>query len=364
MTRDRLLPRRLAAAVALALAALLLAPAVAIASDRSTLADYRRRVDAAYAAVAAAPDAWREEIPAQDLAARLNTFLPATERVQVGTLTVDVDNSVLRSLIARLDVSKIPAERHDTEQSIERHLGSLKVAVGEVVTSVRSDRALLTTLLARADLSAKPSLQDAFAAFLARLTKAMQEWFARVTRQKGVATASDIALGVVLTALALLLIATVVYVIRGLSASLASHDERVMAERAADAAAVVAAAEGLPPDALAYADGLAGEGRFRDATRALFGGAARTLVELGLLRTTRTRTNAELLADLGPAAPYALPPMTALSSRFERAWYGHADPGQAGYAETRERYAASLKAAGCAAAERRAPASAEDGDAT
>jgi hypothetical protein len=363
MTRDRPLPRRLAAAAAFALAALLLAPAVAVATDRSTLADYRRRVDAAYATVAAAPDAWREEIPAQDLAARLNTFLPATERVQVGTLAVDVDNSVLRSLIARLDVSKIPAERHDTEQSIERHLGSLKLAVDEVVTSVRSDRALLTTLLARADLSAKPSLEDAIAAFLARLTKALQEWFARVTRQKGVATASDIALGVVLTGLALLLIATVVYVIRGLSASLASHDERVMAERAADAA-VVAAAEDLPPDALAYADGLAGVGRFRDATRALFGGAARTLVELGLLRMTRTRTNAELLADLGPAAPPVLQPMTALSSRFERAWYGHADPGQAGYAETRERYAASLAAAERSAAEKRAPASAEDGDAT
>lgn len=364
MTPARIRPSMGAAAAVLLLAAALLAPASspreARAAGASPLADYRRRVDAAYAQVAAAPNAWRDEIDSQVLAAKLNTYLPASEAVRVGTMTVDVDNSVLRSLIARLDISKIAAERQDTEASIERHLGSLKLAVDEVVTGVRSDPALLTRLLARSDLSQKPTLEDAFAAFVARLTKALSDWFARVTRQKGVATVSDIGLGIVLLALALLLLGAVIYVVRGLSSSLAAHDERVMAERADDAAAVVAAAEGLPRDALGFADSLAGEGRFRDATRALFGGAARALVELGLVRGTRTRTNAELLADLEPAAPPVVPPLSALSARFERAWYGHDDPGRDGYAEARDGYEASLSAAERAAAEKRAAAAAAD----
>jgi hypothetical protein len=96
---------------------------------------------------------------------------------------------------------------------------------------------------------------------------------------------------------------------------------------------VVPAAEGLPADARAHAASLAAQGRYRDAVRALFGGAARRLVEAGLVRQARTRTNGELLSEVRAVLTQAHVPLSALSSTFEGAWYGHLDPGADGYAE-------------------------------
>jgi hypothetical protein len=338
--------KRLTAALALVLLAALVVPVAASAADGpSTFVDYHRRVNAAYDyGSRALPDAWRTERSAQDAAAQINTYLPGAEEVRVGTRTIDVDNSILRSLVARLDSSKSAPERRDTVAEIQAHLGSLKLAVDEGSGAAPSDRALLGRLLARSDLSSRPTVADAFAKLIDRITQWLTDWFARLMRRKGAATASDVGLGIVFVALAALLVFAAVQVIRSISASVARHDERILAERAADAA-VVSAAEGLPPDALGYAEQLAAEGRFREAVRALFGGAARTLVDLGLLRSTRTRTNAELLADLEPVAPPVLPPLTTLSDDFERAWYGHADPGEAGFDAARERYRESLRSA-------------------
>ncbi len=341
-------------ALALVLAASLVLPSVGGATEAgSSLADYRRRVDEAYAYAAKhLPGAWEDPLAAQQVAGQLNTYLPGAERVRVGTRTIDVDNSVLRSLIARLDSSKSASERRETAADIEAHLGSLKLAVDEGSARFRDDRALLAGLLARSDLASRPTLADELAKLLDRFTGWVQEWFSRLMRRKGAATAGDIGLGIVFVALAALLVLAVVQVVRGISAALARRDRRVMDERAADAAAVVAAAEGLPPDALAYAEELAAAGCFREAVRALFGGAARALVDLGLVRSARTRTNAELLADLAPAAPPVVPPLSELSSQFERAWYGHADPGERGYGEARERYRASVRSAERARSER------------
>jgi hypothetical protein len=336
--------RRLAAAFALIAVAALLVPSPAHAA--SSFADYRRRVDAAYRyAARALPDAWKTERASQDAAAQINTYLPGAEEVQVGTRTIDVDNSVLRSLVARLDSSKSRTDRRDTVVDIQAHLGSLRLAVDEGSGATTADGAVLAKLLARPDLSSRPTLADAVARLIDRVTKWLSDWFARVMQRKGVASVSDVGLGVVFAALAALLVFAVVQVVRSISASVARHDVRVLAEQDSDRAAVVAAAEGLPPDALAYAEQLAAEGRFREAVRALFGGAARTLVDLGLLRSTRTRTNAELLADLAPTAPPVLPPLADLSAEFERAWYGHADPGADGFHEARERYRDSVRSA-------------------
>lgn len=342
-----------AGAIALLLAVSLLLPPLAGAAEAaSALADYRDRVDRAYDyASRNAGTAWKDELSSQQVAAQLNTYLPATERVTVGTQTIDVDNSILRSLIARLDSSKSASERRDTLSQIELHLGSLKLAVDDVRAGANDDRALLGRLLARADLSSRPTLLDELGKLVDRVTTYLQDWLNRMLRRRGAATAQDVGLGIVFVALATLLVLAVVQVVRSMSAALARHDERVLTERAADAA-VVSAAEGLPTDALGFAEGLAAEGRFREAVRALFGGAARTLVDLGLLRSTRTRTNNELLADLEPVAPPVVPPMTDLSGDFERAWYGHADPGESGFAEARERYRASVRSAERARSER------------
>jgi hypothetical protein len=115
---------------------------------------------------------------------------------------------------------------------------------------------------------------------------------------------------------------------------------------------IVSAAEGLPDDALGHAEGLAARGSYREAVRALFGGAARTLVETGVVRQTRTLTNAELLREVRPVSAEAHVPLFHLSGTFEAAWYGHVDPGAAGFDEARSRYA-EVVAAAQRAAERR-----------
>lgn len=337
--------RRVACGLLLSLVAvILLIPAPARAAEVSSLDEYRRRLVTAheYAVDGLEAGAWRTERSSQDLATLLDRFLPGTERVRVGGRIIDVDNSVLRSLVASLEFSKTAEERRETLVAVESHLGSLRLAVADAADVGASDPALLAKLLARPDLSSRPTLSDGIARLLDRVTRWLQDWFARVMNRRGAATATDVALGAVFVALAALLAFAFVQVWRSISASVARHDERVMTERAEDAA-VVAAAEGLPADALAYADTLAAEGRFREAVRALFGGAARTLVDLGLLRSTRTRTNAELLADLAPVAPPVHAPLSELSATFERAWYGHADPGGEGFDAARARYRESLR---------------------
>jgi hypothetical protein len=316
-----------------------------VVAKASSFEDYRKRVDAAYdATVRGLGSGWRDVRATQDLAAELNTLLPGTERVAIDGVVVSTDNSILRSFVARLDDdSTSPVQRRETMRDVARHLGSLKLAVDEAARPVIDRPDALHRLLADADLAARPTLSDLLAKQIARLSEWLQDWFARVFRQRGAATAGDVVLGIVIVSLAAMLVTVGVYVTRALSASLARHDERFLAEQAG--MPVVPASEGLPADAFAYAEELAAEGRFRDALRALFGGAARALVEFGLLRSTRTRTNAELLADLGSVAPPVLPPLSALSTRFERAWYGHAEPGADGYARARDYYSASMRAA-------------------
>ncbi|TLM72997.1 MAG: DUF4129 domain-containing protein, partial [Actinobacteria bacterium] len=87
-------------------------------------------------------------------------------------------------------------------------------------------------------------------------------------------------------------------------------------------------------------------GRTRDAVRALFGGAARTLVERGVVPQTRTRTDGELLADVSRAAPPVAPPLSELTGAFELAWYGHVEPGEDGYAGARGAYERTLAEVG------------------
>jgi hypothetical protein len=70
----------------------------------------------------------------------------------------------------------------------------------------------------------------------------------------------------------------------------------------------------------------------------LYGGAARHLVEAGVVTRMRTRTNREMLRDVTAASPTGAPAFGRLTSDFESAWYGHADPGGAGFFRARESY--------------------------
>jgi len=122
----------------------------------------------------------------------------------------------------------------------------------------------------------------------------------------------------------------------------------------------VAAAADLPTDALGYAESLAASGAHREAVRALYGGAARHLVDTGAVTRMRTRTNLEMLRDVAAAAPDLAGPFEALTREFERDWYGHADPGSAGFERARCEYGRIVDAAAAAGPE--APDAPEAGD--
>jgi hypothetical protein len=342
MSRGR--SRRLAFLAALLASALLLAGS-ALAAERgtSTFPDYRTRVTRARAAVHdAKAAAGTSERAATDLASELNALLPGTERVDVQGTVVEVDNSIVRSLIARLDASLTNTERRATIEALDRHLASLQTSVESGDVPIPSDPAALSGLLAQPQIAARSSVSEAIAKLVDRLAQWLATRFANAFQSPGSVTALDVVLALVIAALTALLGAIVWLIVRSLRATLAEHDRRYLDQEVYGP--VIAAAEGLPADALSYAEDLARQGRFRDALRALFGGAARALVDRGLLRSTRTRTDAELLSDLGGVAPGVVPSLGDLAERFEYAWYGHVDPGAAGFEAARLAYGTTLDA--------------------
>ena len=154
----------------------------------------------------------------------------------------------------------------------------------------------------------------------------------------GSAAASRIAMAVVL---ALPILLALIVLVRALLARRRRRGTAGAGPEADDvtpSAPAVAAAANLPPDALGYAEQLAAAGAHRDAVRALYGGAARHLVEEGAVSRMRTRTNQEMLRDVAGAAPALAAPFATLTGDFERAWYGHADPGAAGFEHARTSY--------------------------
>lgn len=307
-----------------------------------TLAAYADRVDRAHAVAERALPKMADERTAHDVAAQVNTLLPAVENVRVGDNVVRVDNSIVRSLVASLDSAVRRGKRHDAGVQLERHLASLRLAVGDgELTPLPSDRAALDRLVERAGPT-----EDPFAKLMADVVERIGEWlsdrFDAVASRPGAGLAFRVTLYVILALLVALVAWTGLRVWRSMRLAMAAR-EREHVERL-QPVPVVPAAEGLPPDILRYADSLAREGRFREAVRALFGGAALALVERGVVSQTRTRTNRELLGEVKPAAPQAEAPLRDLCRAFEWAWYGHVDPGESGFSAAREMYGAVLRA--------------------
>jgi len=325
--------RRWAGVAAAALAFLLAAPGLAAAAT-SSLADYRDRVGRAHASVAAATDAKPDRKAVVKVATEVRALLPAGERVSEGTRTVVVADPTLERLLDGLETAGTSQDRAVALDALERHLVTLKVAAGAHGDPAAGDPAALARLLREVrpgtDTAARSWAQE----LTDRILQAVTAWLARLSGTREGATrvrAVWIAVLLVLAAVALLVTWRLA---RSWRRSLARRDARAAGSRDADAP-VVAAAEGLPDDPAAFADTLARSGRHRDAVRALFGGAARTLGERGVLERTRTRTNAELVAEVTEAAPAVAPALRALSDEFEVAWYGHRDPGDEGYRAAR-----------------------------
>ena len=321
--------------------AMVIAPARATAIDgAASYSDYRGRIAQARAALDSAMPRIADQDVARKLAEDIARLLPPTELVDTGRTTVIVDNSTLRVYILKLDVAVREESRTEIAHQLDLHLASLYAANRALAATPRSDPAALKQLIAEGVSPARKSIGDYLAEWIAGFTNAIQKWLAdNLGVQAASATLKTVVWTAILT-LAALVTGLIVRALLRVRSGVAARDDAALGLTSP----VVAAAEGLPDDILGHADALAGQGRFRDAVRALFGGAARDLVDRGLLRRTRTRTDAELLADIASTSPAVAAPLRALTASFEVAWYGHVDPDEAGFRVARGRYGDVLEA--------------------
>ncbi len=221
-------------------------------------------------------------------------------------------------------------------------LGNLRLeesALGSPGVAPAGDRAVLERIIAEESVGATFDARQWLQQTMQKLLQAVAGWLEKVMGAKSAQTSVRVIFYVLLVVSALVVAWIVSLLVRRVRSTLERGDG---GGAAGTGGAVIAAAEGLPDDALAFADAQAAVGRYRDAVRALFGGAARELVDRGVVPRTRTRTDGELLADVTAARPALRAPLATLAGAFEPAWYGHIDPGAAGYRAARGVYAAFM----------------------
>lgn len=301
----------------------------------SSVSDYRDRVVRATEAVKAGEGAAADRTQALEMAAKLRELLPEREQVRDQTRTIDVSDPTLTALAGDLESAGTSDDRAAVLRRIDRHLATLRVSVGAPGTAARSDPAALQRLLSEVRTGSAAAESTWMRDLIDRVLRAITEWLSRVGSTREGATRLRTALYAVMIVFAGLLVFIAWRGVRAWRRAVARGER---AGGGAPGSPVVEAAEGLPGDAASFAEALARQGRYRDAVRALFGGAARTLGERGVLARTRTRTNAELLSEVRIEAPRIASPLRELSDSFEIAWYGHREPGESGFISARALY--------------------------
>ncbi len=325
-----------AALVAIVSLAALLPPA-AFAAGAVPFDDYIVRVREARVEVSRAEARIPDTRTAEELAGRLSALLPRTEVVDVADgHSVVVDNAVYDSLVMSFEVAADGPARAALLKDIGGHLDSLERGLGRSGQPPAEDPEALARLLGTHRAEQRSAFSEAFSRLVERIGIALQRWWAAASGSPGGRTAMRAVTVAVLAGMTLLIVVVAVRVAvrarRGLAPATAASRPREGAD------AVVAAAAGLPGDPLAFADALAASGETREALRALFGGAARMLVEAGFVVQARTRTNAELLLEVRPRSQAAYEPLARLCRGFERAWYGHHVPDAGAFAAARADY--------------------------
>jgi hypothetical protein len=311
-------------------------PALASAAP-VTVAALASRVASASAAVSSLRSRVASATVAGELADRVDASLPEGLEVAEGTTTMPVgDVPAVHTLTSRLREATAASVRREVATQLAAHLASMRRAIGGTGT-VPSDPAALRELLA-----ARPVTTDTGGNWLDQQIQKVLQWVAdwlatlRIPGTTSSPFSPSRLIPVVVIAVPVLLVAWVLL--------------RARRRRRGKGESAVAAAADLPDDPLAYAELLASEGRHRDALRVLYGGAARHLVETGVVTRMRTRTDLEMLRDVRAAAPALAPAFGRLTVDFESAWYGHADPGGHGFYRARESYESVVAAAGTAPA--------------
>lgn len=317
-------------------------PTPAVAAQHVLPADeYAARVSAAINDIDIALQQPMDARTASELAADVNTLLPITLPVEIDGGQMTVDNTILRTLVSRLDAAKSPQDRADIADEMRRHLLSLEASLGTQGAGVPQDPEALASIIVARTVPQRSPLSEIIGDIVEKLIVLLQKFWEATggtSESTTIFTTVTIAvLAMLLTLLGWLLVRAVLHA-RAATATPETPD----AERASGP--VVLAAEGLPTDPLAYADELARTGMIREAVRALFGGVARALVEAGVVQQTRTRTDAELLSDVRAAAPRAHEMLQVLAHAFESAYYGHVELDELRYRDARAAYEAVLVA--------------------
>lgn len=344
MTRHRVLAT---AVLAACLLTSLTYPAQAFAVTVGTT-EFASRVDSAASALAGASVG--TTAGALAAADAVDGQLPSDLAVIEGTRTIVVGPATVAGLTNGLREAGTAEARRKVADQLSARLASVRAALGSPHANP-SDPVALKELLAsrpRTALSGQNQLNDRLAKFLDDVAR----WIASLfPRGQGVTPQGPGRWVLVLVLLVPVLLALVV-LLRAWRTRRQPPNAAALSGPAGVHGPVVAAAADLPPDAAAYADELASGGQYRDAVRALYGGAARHLAETGAVRRMRTRTNLEMLRDVRTAAPAIAPTFGELTRRFEAVWYGHADPGNAGYVDARSAYERVVSATAPAAPER------------
>lgn len=342
MSRGTVRARALAA-LAIGLALIIGAPVAASAAP-ITPAAFAAKIESALEVVRTAGSSVASQPVAADVALQVRTLLPLGLEVAEGTSTVTVtDNAAVHLLADRLRDAGSGSGRVTAAGNLTNHLVSMRAALGAQGTAPW-DAGALQELLAKRPVTTDDSdmwLADR----ITELLEAITRWLESLDVELGggrLFAPSRIIPALVIAIPVILALWVLIRALRRRRRRTGVTPEALVRPATGP---VVAAAADLPDDPLSFADALAGEGRHRDAVRALYGGAARHLVHAGLVVHVRTRTNHEMLREVRAAAPELAPAFGRLTDEFEIAWYGHADPGDDGFAQARATYATLLASA-------------------
>lgn len=305
------------------------------------LATFAAKLDSALGVVKEAGSSVTSQSVAAAVAMQVETLLPLGQEVAEGTATITVaDNVAVHRLTGDLRTATTASARTEAADALLDHLDSMRSALGLAGTAPW-DAATLQSLLAE-----RPVTTDGGGNWLGeqvtRILEAITKWLDSLTGASAGARPFAPSRLIPVVAIGVPVVIALWILGRALVRRRRRSPKARAAEGATDAGPVVAAAADLPDDPLSFAERLASEGRHRDAVRALYGGAARHLVEEGLVARMRTRTNHEMLRDVRDAAPALAPAFGRLTDEFEIAWYGHADPGGGGFEQARVTYEALL----------------------
>jgi hypothetical protein len=255
-------------------------------------------------------------------------LLPATEQIEYGDRTIDVNNAWFHVEIDYLKERTNPDERQTRIDSILAHLGEIEAAAATILDGREphgsaAERKHLHEILGR------PEFQKPDEPMLARLIRQVKEYLADVLANLGGITGGD-STGSVIRALLVPVFIVIIAVLiriawrrwREKPATPKRQRLHVLGEEIEEG---ISAA-----DLIGMARALAASGDYRTAIRRLFVALLYELGDRGLLELRDDYTNREYLRGLRTSGT-AKAAFVGMTGTFEAVWYGQSAADQAVY---------------------------------